>query len=63
MRLGKAEVGGEEKALTHRDEQISIGSCLRSEYGSCWSCFEDAGFCDGGAAERERENERRRVFR
>lgn len=41
MRLGKVVVGGDEKALTHKLEQISIGSCLRREYGSCWSFRED----------------------
>lgn len=41
MRLGKVVVGGEEKALTHKFEQISTGSCLRREYGSCWSFGED----------------------
>lgn len=62
MRLENAKVGGEEKALTHRAEQISIGSCLRSECGSCWSCFEGGRFGDGGV-ERDHERLRVRVLR
>lgn len=29
--FGKEVAGGEEKDLTHRERQISIGSCLRRE--------------------------------
>ena len=40
VRFGKEAFGGDEKVLNQREEQISIGSCLRSEYGSCWFCSE-----------------------
>lgn len=37
MRLGKDMLRGDEKVLTQREEHISIGSSLRSEYGfSFW---------------------------
>ena len=41
---------GEEKALTHMAEHISMGSSLRSEYGSCWDglCLVIAGGGDFG---------------
>lgn len=49
MRFGKQVFGGEEKVLTQREVQISIGSSLRREYGSwCWCCllgFEDCVVC------------------
>ena len=34
MRLEKAKFDGEEKDLTQIEVQISIGSSLRTEYGS-----------------------------
>lgn len=34
MRLGNEAFGGEEKVLTHREVQISIGSSFNRECGS-----------------------------
>lgn len=61
MRLGKVALGGDEKVLTQRDEQIWIGSSFKSAYGSwLWRLW----CCGGGGGwwvvreETEREDER-----
>lgn len=63
MRLGKVVLGGDEKVLTQRDEQIWIGSSLRSAYGSWfWRLWCGGGGGGGGwwvvREQREREDER-----
>ena len=51
MRLEKEVLGGDEKDLTQRAEQIWIGSSFRSEYGSWfWTLLfgGGCGSCGGG---------------